>query len=201
MDNIIFKPEDHTYWCEGKELISISALIKHFGLTNYDGIPKEILDNASERGTDLHACVSFYLDQTLDENSVHDDYLSRWKGFKKFAQAHTLETIAQNEIVGSKSLGVAGTLDWRGKLDGRHTIIDWKFTNALQKSVRVQLAGYKFLYNLKVQPEDQVEDVLAVQIIPGTYKLPPSDFHEPDDEIRFFHLVDVMNLQKEIGGR
>jgi len=194
---IQFNADTHTYTLDGTELVSISRILEDLGLVNYSGIPESVLETARKRGTFLHECISLSLENNLDETSIPEDYLSRFKGFRKFADKHNLETLGQNEIVYSKGLGVAGTLDWRGIIDGRRTIIDWKFTASLRKSVRIQLAFYRYLWNISHEPEEYIDDVLAVRIIPNGFRLPKEGFHDPDDEQRMLACLEVYNLRRE----
>lgn len=58
---VLFNPEEHRYFLNGKELQGITVLLhKHVFPQMYADIPQFVLDRAAERGTMVHESIELY---------------------------------------------------------------------------------------------------------------------------------------------
>lgn len=136
--------ETHTYIYNGIVLPSITQILKvKFG-KKYDGIPKEVLERAAERGTALHKAIENYETQGIDSD---DQELHNYKFLKR---AYKFECIG-NEIpivLFQDGEAVAcGRLDLVLKDGDRIGLGDIKRTATLDKEyLAYQLNLYRIAY-------------------------------------------------------
>lgn len=136
--------ESHTYIYNGIVLPSITQMLKvKFG-KKYDGIPKEVLERAAERGTALHKAIEAYETQGIDSD---DQELHNYKFLKR---AYNFECIG-NEIpivLFQDGEAVAcGRLDLVLKDGDRIGLGDIKRTATLDKEyLAYQLNLYRIAY-------------------------------------------------------
>ena len=74
---IIFNEEDHTYLLGDKYLSGITGMLqRQFSLTEFEGIPKDVLNAAAQYGTDVHkSCEEFDMNWTNDGTVEVSDYI------------------------------------------------------------------------------------------------------------------------------
>lgn len=138
-DGLSFVEEDHSYWRAGQRVPNVTMILEHAGISDFSGVPRDILQAAKERGTRVHHAVALHDLGLLDEGSVAPDelgYLDAWKRFRreqryrpKLTEWRVYHTLHQ----------YAGTLDSFGTLrTGRYD------SNALidvKSGVRTAAAG------------------------------------------------------------
>jgi hypothetical protein len=149
VESISFTEEDHKYvgTVSGKEYISATTLLKKFGLSpsEYDGIPKEILEAKAAYGTAVHKALEEYIkgDETqliVPEVQAFADWLS--------SQSMTILDCLAEQKVFNEYFGVAGTID----LQMWNILGDFKTTASLHLvPVMWQLSIYNFL----LHPEEE----------------------------------------------
>lgn len=136
--------ESHTYIYNGIVYPSITQMLNvKFG-KKYDGIPKEVLERAAERGTALHKAIEAYETQGIDSD---DQELRNYKFLKR---AYNFECIG-NEIpivLFQDGEAVAcGRLDLVLKDGDRIGLGDIKRTATLDKEyLAYQLNLYRIAY-------------------------------------------------------
>lgn len=149
-----FIPSEHIYIFNGEILPSVTQIMKiKFG-NKYDGIPEEILERASELGTDMHQRIQDYEEQNI--NYVGDVELQNYKFLKK----HYKWEVEQCEvpivlIIDGKVIG-AGKLDLLVKKDDRSGILDLKRTSVFDKEyvayqTNLYRLGFKSTYNREIE--------------------------------------------------
>ena len=140
-----FDPAIHRYTVDGREVPSVSQILRTAGLVGYDGIPEPILRRAAERGTAVHLACRYLDDDDLDPDSLDPElqpYVAAWHRFRM--NTHELE-ITQSEQMYVGELGglqFGMTLDRLAKFGRQKTIIDIKCTSRIERHHAVQLAGY-----------------------------------------------------------
>jgi hypothetical protein len=74
---IIFNEEDHTYLLGDKYLSGITGMLqRQFSPTEFEGIPKDVLNAAAQYGTDVHkSCEEFDMNWTNDGTVEVSDYI------------------------------------------------------------------------------------------------------------------------------
>lgn len=142
---IEFDKATHRYFDGGKELISVTALMRKHGLApDYSMVPKAVLEAKAERGTLIHKEIEEWIKEgkvgfTQELGSFID--WSESAGISAFES----ETILHNDIV-------AGTCDLMYESDGVGCIADIKTTSTLHKeSVSWQLSIYNLLGGWKAE--------------------------------------------------
>lgn len=165
-----FNEQDHTYWLDGKELMSASKLISPLGEDIEEGL-EDIFAAAAERGTILHAALANALVGVSIEDDLPDDYLPYWEAINLFLVEHEIEPIAIEEPIYSEALRVAGTPDILCRFDGKLALLDYKFVAQVAKTkAKAQLNIYTMMYEEQgVSPES----LYIVQFMKGAYRLYP----------------------------
>lgn len=145
-----FNEATHEYTKQGTSYISVTQLLKKYGLsTNYANIPASILNNAATKGKAVHKALELYIGGDtsmvglLEEVSLFDNYV-RVKNID-------LTTAKSEEIVYNDQYKIAGTLDFQYyDVDNNNiledVISDFKNTSTLHyDSVSWQLSLYNFI--------------------------------------------------------
>ena len=75
---VIFNPENHTYFLDGKELSGITGMLeRQLFPGTYDGIPEAIVRQAAEYGTSVHQSIEdFDMNWENDGTQEVSDYIS-----------------------------------------------------------------------------------------------------------------------------
>jgi hypothetical protein len=117
---------------------------------NFRDVSKQALDI----GSDVHKAVENWFKTGKEPIVKKPEVLSAFVAFLEWADEHEIETIdTELTVFNARS---AGTLDWVGKLDSKSTVLDLKTSKAIYPEYRIQIAAYRYLYNLN-NPDDQVE--------------------------------------------
>lgn len=134
-----FRENDHTYWLDGKRLISVTQLLRKHGLTeDYGYVGEEVLRAKAAYGQLVHEEIKEYTQNgTIGMSAEFVDYL------RLIAQTHVkpikVETIVNNDIV-------AGTYDMLAMDKDGYVLIDHKTTAKLNKEALAwQLGLYNYL--------------------------------------------------------
>lgn len=148
-----FDNDTHTYWCDGKKCISVTQLLHHKFPTKYDGISKEILDKAAEKGTMLHESIEIYETYGLTSEDLIEfkNYLFLKKQFK-----FNVEKCEVPIIIKYNDLTICGRLDQVITEDGKRGLADIKRTSQLDKEylgyqLNLYRIGYQQCYNEKIE--------------------------------------------------
>ena len=138
-----FIPETHQYICDGLLVPCVSNILT-YKFNDYAGVSREVLNRASEKGTELHKVIENYEQQGITSDlKEFRNYLFLKKKFK-------FENI-ENEVPvlyekGGRVLFV-GTLDQVITIDGKLGINDFKRVSAPNKTkIAYQLNFYKMAY-------------------------------------------------------
>lgn len=186
---IQFNPDTHQYQIDGEPAIGVNELIQWYGLKDVSQVPQDILDKAATRGKYVHSAIKLYLENNLDEASLHPEILPYFQAFLKFTDDYNLVTQAQETMVGSKEHMVVGTYDWRGGVNTKHTLVDWKTSSRLSIDDALQLEGYRFLHMINTT---EVPDIMLVQLKKnGKYFVPPPEFYPKDGLLTFTMMAEL----------
>ena len=182
-----FDAAAHEYRLNGVRLPSVTQITQ--GLTNYDGIPAEILERKRLIGSATHLASEFYDNGILDESTVDPVCEGYFQAYKAFRRDHAAKIWCNEKRLFSERHGYAGTLDRVFEFCGGHkgfwmagdfVQIDLKTVAQLQPATAVQMAGYQLMLPPLPVPRTRVKRV-ALQLKPNaTYKLEP--YIDPDDE-------------------
>lgn len=138
MTALQFDEATHRYTLEGRELISVTTVLREVGLID----DRWFTEDSARRGTAVHAAVQRFL--SAGEVAVDDITGAFFDAYLAFQQEAGFQVEAVEERVCDPVLGYAGTLDLRGRFlrfaDGVD-VIDIK-TGAVPSSVGYQTAAY-----------------------------------------------------------
>lgn len=138
-----FVPETHQYIVDGILVPCVSNILA-YKFNDYSGVSREVLNRASEKGTELHKVIEDYEQQGITSD------LKEFKNYLFLKKQFGFENIANEVPVlyekGGKVLFV-GTLDQITRIDGKLGINDFKRVSAPNKiKVAYQLNLYKIAY-------------------------------------------------------
>lgn len=137
---LTFDSQNHVYKWNDKIVPSVTQVLTKVGAIDATWFTPE----AAERGKNVHSACELMELGTLDWLSVTDEirgYLSAYELFLKESKWASTEI---EKPLYSESIGIAGTPDRIGKLQGRTTILDIK-SGAYQKWWELQIGGYSIL--------------------------------------------------------
>lgn len=125
-----FDEDNHLYKVPGHFVLSTSDILTLNGLSNFDGVPRQVLDHASWRGTQLHKAIQFF-EEDNDVPEMPDEVVPYFRGYCQFRNKYSFEPVGtvERQIVyehdGTGQL-VGCTIDLRGMLNGVPYILDAK---------------------------------------------------------------------------
>ena len=205
-EDVDFDPEDHRYTgtVSGKEYTSATTLLRKFGMTpsEYDIIPKEILEAKAKYGTAVHKALEDFI--LGDETQLLVPEVASFNEWLIENKVTTLDCVAEQKVF-NEYYGIAGTVD----LQLWNVIADFKTTATLHMvPVMWQLSLYNFLlhpdevdYNmheLKVFwfASDGVLTVRPVPLIPYNRLVSLIEAHQRGDEVWIDESVPTEMIDK-----
>ena len=138
-----FIPETHQYLVDGVLTPCVSNILA-FKFNDYGTVSKEVLQRASERGTELHEAIESY-----EREGIKSD-LKEFKNYLFLKKHHAFTNIANEVPVIYEKDGTVlyvGTLDQIIEMDGKVGINDFKRVSAPNtQKIAYQLNLYKMAY-------------------------------------------------------
>jgi hypothetical protein len=138
-----FLEEQHIYLVDGILVPCVSNILA-YKFNDYTGVSREVLQRASEKGTELHQAIEQYEQQGITSDlKEFRNYLFLKKQFKFENVSNELPVLYER---GGRVLFV-GTLDQVITIDGKLGINDFKRVSAPNKEkIAYQLNFYKMAY-------------------------------------------------------
>lgn len=172
MAQLIFYPEDHTYWLDGVLVPGVTELVKILGddMDDMSADMENKMDIARERGIIGHAVIAQMLqgETDIDYPSAYEPYI---EAVRLFLSEHEIIPAYIETPIASETSGYAGTPDLLCWFDGVLSVLDYKFVSQIAKTkVKAQLNGYLEMY---IENGVFPENLYAVQFLPDTYRLYP----------------------------
>lgn len=171
MAQLIFYDNQHIYEVDGVKQDSVSHILRFLSREAYEDINQYKLDNAADRGTAVHnACEALYKYKTIECTPDVEPYVM---AFVAFLKDHKCEFTDIEKPLADTDLGIAGTPDLCGLVDGEESIVDMKAQGAIKKTlVKAQLNAYKHLREKNGKPE--VKKLFCLQLMnDGKYRFYP----------------------------
>lgn len=164
MKEVRFDPIKHEYWSGDKKYISITQLLKHFGMTpDYDAFGN---NTARDFGSAAHAACALLDKDNLGE---YDVAMKPWiNGYCKFLGAYNPEWTSIEDPFISFVWGFGGTPDRFGMIRNRTAIVELKFGSP-DESHEIQTAGQQVL--IEEYYSTRVQDRYSLYITPNNFKL------------------------------
>lgn len=169
-----FDAKQHKYYLDGKEVPSVSEIIRFAHREVYEDPNPALMDIAADRGSRVHrAC------QELDESGTteaDEDIAGYINAYIKFREEHEVEWKGIEEIIHGGTAGgeFAGTLDRWGTLDGKRVILDIKTSSKITKKHQLLYAMQMTAYwlGLMFYPTELPNELVILHLkSDGTYKL------------------------------
>lgn len=138
--------KQHMYLVDGVIVPSITTLIKAILKGKYDGVDKEILKRASEKGTEMHQIIQDYEEYGIDD--IGSTELHNYKFLKKQFKWKCLKNELPIIIFDEKGKAIAaGRLDMVIEMNGNIGLADLKRTATLDINyLTYQLNAYRIGY-------------------------------------------------------
>ena len=140
---IEFIPETHQYVVDGILVPCVSNILA-YKFNDYAKIPKEVLQRASAKGTELHKAIEDYEQQGITSD------LQEFKNYLFLKKQHNFKNIENEVPVLYENEGrvlFVGTLDQIIQIDGKLGINDFKRVSAPNgRKIAYQLNFYKLAY-------------------------------------------------------
>lgn len=137
--------ETHTYIYNGEILPSITQVLKMKFSNKYNGISKEVLQRAAERGSEIHKKIEDYEKQNIDDaDSVE---LRNYKFLKKTYKFECIDNEVPVVVFKDGKAVACGRLDLVLEENGEIGLGDIKTTSTLDREyLRYQLNLYRLGY-------------------------------------------------------
>lgn len=144
--SVVFTPEDHRYFLNGREFSGITGLIKsQLFKDKYKDIPQFVLDRAAERGTMIHESI-----ELLDGGFAPAELTPEQENYKRIKAENGLSTI-ENEYIVTDGEHFASGIDLvLSDKEDNIILADIKTTSVLDKEyVMWQLSIYAYFFELQ----------------------------------------------------
>lgn len=166
LSKVVFDELEHTYTLDGKKLSGVTALLhRQLFQSKYDGIPKEIMEQAAERGNAIHRQIEMY------ESFGGEIWDEEVNAYIKLKAKNKLEKVATEWLV-SDNEHVASSIDVIFKKGGSLILCDIKTTSKLDMEyLSWQLSIYKHLLLLD-NPDVKVKSLIACWLPKPQYGKP-----------------------------
>lgn len=191
MPSLVFQDEGHIYRLDGIEIPSVTTVIKEAGLSDFSKVNPELLERACKFGTAIHTAIQLSVKGTLDHDSLDSALLPYLNQYRAFCSDFQYTPKEMEYQVFNKNLGVAGTIDQLGYIQGELTLVDIK-TGHFKASDMVQVSAYGYLY--------PVNRVLILYLTGNGYKV--QEIKRQDRkrcEALFLNALSLYNYRKKEG--
>jgi hypothetical protein len=192
-DILTFDEPSHTYRVGGVVRPSVTQVLS--SLSDWGMVPKDALEAAQERGTNVHAICQYHDEGDLDDSTVGDyrGYLNAWLQFSRDFEVRWDQI---EHRMYSTRFGFCGTPDRRGTLRGmRYASVDIKTGKTLHRVCGLQAAAYRQLAT-EEDPAWITGRRATVQLgADGKYKFLTWD--SPTDWPAFLSLINLTNWVNE----
>jgi len=159
--HIDFESGTHTYIVDGKEIPSVTTILKDVGIIHGYYAP-----GAAEKGKRKHKIFEAYLKGTLDWSALSEEEIKLLETFQGWYDKYVAKVIDIEKLVYNKDGHYAGTIDliYENKF-GQIDICDYK-TGQPEKWHDLQLAAYyntgeyNQAFKLYIKPNKYVYEVV-----------------------------------------
>lgn len=165
-----YDEEQHKYYRNGVELPSVTEICEPISFARLDALQKVVLERAKQRGSRCHELAEEYLlVGDLDVESIEPKYLPYIQQFALWVKTYRPKVIYTEKCLFGDEF--AGRIDLICEIDGKVTIVDYKFTSSADKrSLSVQLEGYSRLAEIN---GIHIDEVAMLHVKKDTYTFKP----------------------------
>lgn len=141
-NDVEFIEEIHTYVYQGIIVPSVTTILSNTIFKGkYDGVPKYILNNKAQFGTNVHRAI-----ETADSSDLNQIEMISYQQWIKLKERHEIAPHEQETLIHYEDL-YCGTLDMIAVVNDELVINDIKTTAKLDEDyLSWQLSFYKYAY-------------------------------------------------------
>lgn len=185
MSKVQFDEATHTYTLDGKELPSVTHIIRYLAVDKANNADPNMALMARERGSAVHEATVMYDYSGEIPDDFPAEYAPYLEAYVQFVRDYKPSWELIEHQMGNATLGFAGTLDRFGLIDGEYAILDIKTSYKVDiPSLSAQLAAYHDL--LLNEQFERLENAnirhLGLQLMrTGKYRLYETDCEKGSD--------------------
>lgn len=188
-DELVFDEAKHAYYMAGVRVPGVTSILAP--LTNFVGIPPQVLAAKAQLGADVHTATEFDDDGDLDESTVSPEVMPYVLAYRKFRADTGAVVIANERRVYEPMFRYAGTLDRVLQIGNEKMLVDLKTCFSTPASAGPQTAAY-----LRALHDPTVTRRGALRLRPdGTYRL--DALTNPDDWSVFLSCLTVLRYMEK----
>ena len=146
---VIFYPDTHTYFVDGKELPSITSLLTKVYGNSYANVNPELLKRSADYGTKVHEELQNLIELRKEDDGapLYSEYQEVENYFKFVEPIYKIQPIMTEKVVvlydDNNKPYAAGRFDLLCNVDGHLTLADFKTTSTIHRQlVTAQLNLY-----------------------------------------------------------
>lgn len=138
---VIFYPDTHTYFVDGKELPSITTLLTKVYGNTYANVNPDLLKRSAEYGTKVHEELQNLIELRKEDDGIplYSDYQEVENYFKFVEPIYLIEPIMTEKVVvlynDQGEPCAAGRFDLLCKVKGELTLADFKTTSTIHRQL------------------------------------------------------------------
>lgn len=173
----------------------ITSILKPFA--RYEGIDRQVLDNAADRGTRVHAaCDAFAHNPFLTD--VESDCKNYFDAFTRWFESMVDKVIFTERRIYDLELKTTGKPDLVCILKGdtEPTLVDYKTCVAPQPTFSVQTAAYRKLVREYAGVNCHRRICLMLPSKPGNARVIEYTEHEKDEKV----FLDILKIHRYFNG-
>ena len=153
MSKVQFDEATHTYTLDGKELPSVTRIIRYLAVDKANNADPNMALIARERGSAVHEATVMYDYSGEIPDDFPVEYAPYLEAYVQFVRDYKPGWELIEHQMGNKTLGFAGTLDRFGLIDGEYAILDIKTSYKVDMpSLSAQLTAYRSLLYKEYSP-------------------------------------------------
>lgn len=206
MSKVQFDEATHTYTLDGKELPSVTHIIRYLAVDKANNADPNAAAIARERGTLVHQEAMLFDYTNSFSSDIDSDCAPYLEAYVQFVRDYKPGWELIEHQMGNKTLGFAGTLDRFGLIDGEYAILDIKTSCKVDMpSLSAQLTAYRSLLYKEYSPEKWDEilekglNLYGLQLMrDGKYRLYKCD--ESVGDILFQSCLKIYRATKAMKG-
>lgn len=176
MAKVQFDEATHTYTLDGKELPSVTRIIRYLAVDKANNADPNMALIARERGSAVHEAAVMYDYSGEIPDDFPAEYAPYLEAYVQFVRDYKPQWTLIEHAMGNDSdgIGYAGTLDRFGLIDGKFALLDIKTSYKVDiPSLSAQLVAYsKLLKEECPQYKREFIDLYGLQLMRnGKYRL------------------------------
>lgn len=206
MSKVQFDEATHTYTLDGKELPSVTHIIRYLAVDKANNADPNMALIARERGSAVHEATVMYDYSGEIPDDFPAEYAPYLEAYVQFVRDYKPGWELIEHQMGNKTLVFAGTLDRFGLIDGEYAILDIKTSYKVDMpSLSAQLTAYRSLLYKEYLPAKWDEilekglNLYGLQLMrDGKYRLYKCD--ESVGDILFQSCLKIYRATKAMKG-